>query len=150
MGKDIWNFWWWLCFSDKSLSFASQESPSGVQNSQGCPVKCTTSGKKTPYTRGLCGDMSHHMCHYMLTPTSSILLWKIQWTTEKTTVDLDLWQQRLLAPLDNCLFCIPPRSCCKAPWLKSSVICWLGPEKEPQTNRGTLSPNISFLVRFHI
>jgi hypothetical protein len=29
-------------------------------------------------------------------------------------VDLDLWQQRLLAPLDNCLFWIPPRSCCKA------------------------------------
>jgi hypothetical protein len=39
----------------------------------------------------------------MLTPVSSILLQRIQWTTEKATgVDWDLWQQRLLAPLDNC------------------------------------------------
>jgi hypothetical protein len=139
-----------------SYSVASQESPSGVQKSQSCPVNTTTSGKKTPSTRGLCGDMSHHMCHYMLIPTSSILLQRIQWTTEKSTgVNLDLWQQRVLAPINKCLFWIPPRSWCKTlGWNHlsscSAVVYSQSPEEEIQNHWGTPSLSISFLVRFHI
>jgi hypothetical protein len=128
-------------------------------NSQSYPVNSTTSGKKTWYTRGLCGDMSHHMFHSILTPTSSILLQRIQWTTEKSTgVNLDLWQQRLLAPINKCLFWIPPRSWCKAlGWnhlssavYGSAVVSSQSPEEEIQNHWGTPSLSISFLVRFHI
>jgi hypothetical protein len=63
--------------------------------------------------------------------------------------------QRFLAPINKCLFWIPPRSWCKAlGWNHlsscSAVVYSQSPEEEIQNHWGTPSLSISFLVRFHI